>query len=107
MVLMARLIFLLRKKYFLIRDHRFQKIFLKNHTTIDKLFFKPEKFYAENQINIHTQSEVDSINPENKYINVSGSQFSYDSLVLATGSSPRKLNLENSEADNIFIKGYF
>lgn len=77
------------------------KDFLKNHTPLDKLFFKPEKFYAENQINIHTQSEVDSINPENKYINVSGSQFSYDSLVLATGSSPRKLNLENSEADNI------
>ena len=77
------------------------KDFLKNHTPVDKLFFKPEKFYAENHINIHTQSEVDSINPENQYINVSGSQFSYDSLVLATGSSPRKLNLENSEADNI------
>ena len=45
------------------------KDFLKNHTTIDKLFFKPEKFYAENHINIHTQSEVDSINPENQYIN--------------------------------------
>ena len=90
-----------REKIFPYHRPPLSKDFLKNHTPLDKLFFKPEKFYAENQINIHTQSEVDSINPENKYINVSGSQFSYDSLVLATGSSPRKLNLENSEADNI------
>ena len=37
------------------------KDFLKNLTPIDKLFFKPEKFYIENQIVINLNSYVQRI----------------------------------------------
>ena len=55
----------------------------------ENIYFKPESFFADNNIKLITGRTLVSLKPE-KHIAVldSGEELSYDKLLLATGSSP-------------------
>lgn len=77
------------------------KDFLKGKTEKEKLTFKPEAFYADNQITLTLDTEVLSIDRAAKTIETLEGTSAYDFLVLCTGSSPRKLNLENADLPEV------
>ena len=68
------------------------------------------KFFKEkNNIDIYTEYEVLSVNPDNKTLTVknllSGVEFidSYDKLVISTGAYSVKPDLKGSERENVFL----
>jgi 3-phenylpropionate/trans-cinnamate dioxygenase ferredoxin reductase component len=78
------------------------KEFLKKNMETEKLFFKPESFYQEQNISFHANALVSSIDTNLKEITADTSTFSFDYLVFATGASPRLLSMPNADAKNLF-----
>ncbi len=78
------------------------KDFLKKNIETEKLFFKPESFYAEQNISFHPNTSIDSVDTISKEISAGNAKFTFDYLVFATGASPRLLSIPNSDAKNLF-----
>lgn len=65
---------------------------------------RPDEFFDENDIEILFGKEVVKVDPAAKRITFKdGESLSYDRLLMATGGSPRRLNVPNSDLANIFI----
>jgi NADPH-dependent 2,4-dienoyl-CoA reductase/sulfur reductase-like enzyme len=76
---------------------------------IDRLMIAtPEKFIKEKNIQIHLQSEVISIHPREKAVNVKAltssltRKYTYDKLLIATGAVPKILPIEGVGLKNVF-----
>ncbi len=67
------------------------KAYLLGDMELERLFLRPERFYAENNINLRLNERVDTIDPAAKTVSVGDEVISYDALVLTTGSKPRYL----------------
>ena len=68
------------------------KAWLKGEADLDALLLRPESFYAEQDIDFRPSTVAVSIDPEAKTVAFhDGSIETYDILVLATGSTARKL----------------
>lgn len=67
------------------------KAYLLGDMELERLFLRPERFYAENNINLRLNERVDAIDPAAKTVSVGDEVVSYDALVLTTGSKPRYL----------------
>ena len=79
------------------------KKFLLGELDKERLFFKPEKFYRDNNINFFLNSYVTNIEKENKKIFLNNNEEdSYDKLVIATGTKPREIEVDKDSAKNIF-----
>jgi len=78
------------------------KDFLKQKIPVDKLSFKPDKFYADQNISIYLNTRIDSIDLKSNQAHTSETSFDFDYLVFATGASPRLLSIENADANNLF-----
>lgn len=57
----------------------------------ERLFLRPESFYAEQNIQLRLGTPVDAIDAEGKTIEFGAQTLPYDHLVLTTGSVPRRL----------------
>lgn len=72
------------------------------------VFFNEESFYKSRGVEVFTSHRVEEINRRDKSIlvrdlkNNNTEKFSYDSLILATGSTARKLQEIPSDLDNVF-----
>ena len=79
------------------------KKFLMGELDKERLFFKPEKFYTENEISINLNSYVQRIDIENKEIFLENNKKeNYDNLVIATGTIPRKIDINKKISDKVF-----
>ena len=78
------------------------KDFLKKNIETEKLFFKPESFYLEQNISFHPNTSIDSVDVALKEVITSNVKFSFDYLVFATGASPRILSMPNADSKNLF-----
>ncbi|KRO33988.1 MAG: hypothetical protein ABS20_00400 [SAR86 cluster bacterium BACL1 MAG-121022-bin58] len=78
------------------------KEFLKKNIEIEKIFFKPDSFYREQNITFHPNASVVYIDTTVKEISTHSSNYAFDYLVFATGSSPRLLPMTNADAKNLF-----
>jgi len=67
------------------------KAYLLGDMTLDRLFLRPESFYAEHRIDLRLNTRVTGIDRTARTIALNGEVLSYDHLVLATGSDPRRL----------------
>lgn len=67
------------------------KAYLLGDMELERLFLRPERFYAENNITLRLNERVDTIDPAAKTVSVGDEVISYDALVLTTGSKPRYL----------------
>ena len=72
-----------------------------------RLFFKAETLYEEKQIDVLLNTEVKNIDRASSHIQLGdGTLMDYENLVIATGSRPRPLPMENGNKSNIFtIRG--
>jgi 3-phenylpropionate/trans-cinnamate dioxygenase ferredoxin reductase component len=65
-------------------------------------WLKPEEFYAEQRITVHLGEAVASIDVQRKTIRTEKhTDFSYETLVLATGATPRRLQIPGADLDGI------
>ncbi|WP_084861820.1 NAD(P)/FAD-dependent oxidoreductase [Salibaculum halophilum] len=68
------------------------KAYLLGDMTLDRLFLRPEKWYADNNITLRTGVRVTEVNAQDKTLRLdTGEVLTYDKLALATGSHPRTL----------------
>ena len=78
------------------------KEFLSGSKEQDKLFFKPEDFYAEHSIQLHLGTEATALDPISKTLTLAdGASLRFDKLLLATGSRVRTLPIPGSELEGI------
>lgn len=67
------------------------KGYLLGDMTLERMYLRPESFYAENGIDLRMGCPVQAIDPAAKTVTAGGEVLSYDELVLTTGSIPRRL----------------
>lgn len=57
----------------------------------ERLFFRPENFYAEQNIDLRLGTAVTAIDAAGQTVTVGGEVLAYDALALTTGATPRRL----------------
>jgi 3-phenylpropionate/trans-cinnamate dioxygenase ferredoxin reductase subunit len=68
------------------------KKYLLGEMSFDRMLFRPEAWYAENDIEIRLSMPVEAIDREKRVVTLfDGSEISYGTLALATGATPRRL----------------
>ncbi|WP_417239993.1 NAD(P)/FAD-dependent oxidoreductase [Celeribacter halophilus] len=67
------------------------KAYLLGEMELERLFLRPESYYADENITLRTDAKVTGIDPKAKTVSIGDEVLSYDKLALATGSAPRLL----------------
>ncbi len=67
------------------------KAYLMGDMALERLYLRPESFYAEQGIDLRLNTRVDAIDIAGRKISVAGGMMPYDDLVLTTGSVPHRL----------------
>lgn len=67
------------------------KAYLLGEMELERLYLRPESFYAEQNITLRLGAHVEGIDPSSRTIKVDGETLAYDQLALTTGSTPRRL----------------
>ncbi|KIN62512.1 Rhodocoxin reductase [Sulfitobacter noctilucicola] len=67
------------------------KAYLMGEMILERLFLRPESFYAENDIDLRMGARVDAIDADAQTVSIAGETLEYDDLVLTTGSTPNRL----------------
>lgn len=67
------------------------KAYLLGDMALERLFLRPEAWYPDHGIELRLGASVDAIDAAEKTVSVAGDTLPYDALVLATGSTPRRL----------------
>ncbi|WP_434289482.1 NAD(P)/FAD-dependent oxidoreductase [Celeribacter sp. SCSIO 80788] len=67
------------------------KAYLLGEMELDRLFLRPESYYADENITLRTGTKVTGIDPVAKTVTMGDETLSYDKLALTTGSAPRLL----------------
>jgi len=79
------------------------KAYLMGKTTAEALTLRPEKFFADNRIELIAQTRVTAIDRTNKRVALSsGGALDYDHLVLAFGAHNRTLPIPGADLDGVF-----
>ncbi len=68
------------------------KKYLLGEMSFDRLLFRPEAWYGENDVDIRLSTPVEAIDrPSHRVRLFDGSEIAYETLVIATGATPREL----------------
>ena len=67
------------------------KKYLLGEMELERLYLRPESFYAENRIELRLDTRVDAIDRSERVVIAGGQAVPYEHLVLTTGSVPRRL----------------
>ena len=69
----------------------------------DSIIYRPESFYKENNVELLLNKKVSRIDPKkNRVICADKTQLSYDSLLIATGSSPKFPEISGIKKTGVF-----
>jgi 3-phenylpropionate/trans-cinnamate dioxygenase ferredoxin reductase subunit len=79
------------------------KKYLSGEMDIERVQFKPDRFYEQSEIDLRLNARATAIDRKNKSVSLEdGSTIQYDKLLLATGSRVRKLPIEGADLDGVF-----
>ncbi|WP_424942499.1 NAD(P)/FAD-dependent oxidoreductase [Aliiroseovarius crassostreae] len=67
------------------------KAYLLGDMALERLYLRPESFYAENDITLRLGTRVDAIDTAAQEVVIGEERIAYDQLALTTGSTPRRL----------------
>ena len=80
------------------------KAYLMGEMALERLFLRPEAFYAEHNITLRMNTRVDAIDVDAQQVQIGDEVLAYDELVLTTGSTPRRLPASIGGAlDGVFV----
>ena len=78
------------------------KGYLNGSDGLDAVFVHPDSWYAENNIELLTNTKAYGVNSRDHEVTVDGGKpLHYDKLLLATGSSPRLLTIDGAELGGV------
>ena len=78
------------------------KAFLQDTLPEQRLWLRPEAFYQQKDITLMLSTRVNSINADDKHITLSdGQSLSYNTLIIATGASIRRLDVPGAELPQV------
>jgi 3-phenylpropionate/trans-cinnamate dioxygenase ferredoxin reductase subunit len=78
------------------------KQYLSGEQGIERVYLRPEKFYADKHITVRTSERVDSIDTSAQTVSTdAGDTIAYEKLLITTGSRPRMLNIPGSDLPGI------
>jgi 3-phenylpropionate/trans-cinnamate dioxygenase ferredoxin reductase subunit len=78
------------------------KGFLRGESKVDEAFVHEESFYADKGIELLLSTRAERIDvPRAKVVLADGAEVPYDSLLLTTGSTPRRPNLPGVKLDGV------
>jgi 3-phenylpropionate/trans-cinnamate dioxygenase ferredoxin reductase component len=78
------------------------KDYLKDRSEKAKLYLHPRRWYADQDIELRSDTVVTAIDRvAHQVLLHGGERIGYDKLLLATGASPRRLNLPGAESDGV------
>ena len=78
------------------------KGYLQGKQSAEAIIFRSENYYSSNKIDLKLGVKILQINPNNNSIQtIDGQNIEYSHLILATGASNRKLNIEGAENTEI------
>lgn len=67
------------------------KAYLLGDMPLERLYLRPENFYAENDIALRLNTRVQSVDVQAQQVHLDGEALDYDHLAFCTGSAPRRL----------------
>ena len=67
------------------------KAYLLGEMALERLYLRPESYYAEAGIDLRLSTRVAAIDRAGRHVVAGGQEIPYDHLVLATGAVPRRL----------------
>ncbi|MBO0821456.1 MAG: FAD-dependent oxidoreductase, partial [Nocardiopsaceae bacterium] len=67
----------------------------------ESAFVHPASWYEENRVDLRTGVTVDAIDPSAHTVDAGGATVPYDKLLLATGASPRRLDIPGADLDGV------
>ncbi|MEO0402411.1 MAG: FAD-dependent oxidoreductase [Pseudomonadota bacterium] len=80
------------------------KAYLMGDMPLERLFLRPEAFYADQQIGLRLGQEVSAVDVAAQTVSVAGDVLTYTDLVFATGSAPRHLPAAiGGDLDGVFV----
>ena len=80
------------------------KAYLLGEMEKERLFLRPESFYADNDITLKLGAAVTGIDPAAKTVSLGDEVITYDQLALTTGSDPRRLPaVIGGDLDGVFV----
>jgi 3-phenylpropionate/trans-cinnamate dioxygenase ferredoxin reductase subunit len=81
------------------------KKYLLGEMTFDRLLFRPEHWYGDNDVEIRLSTWVEEIQRDRKQVTMQdGSVLDYETLALATGSTPRRLPASvGGDLDGVYV----
>ncbi|MEP5762435.1 MAG: FAD-dependent oxidoreductase [Litoreibacter sp.] len=80
------------------------KAYLLGEMERERLYLRPEKFYADQDITLRLDATVTAISPDAKTVSLGDETLQYDDLVLTTGSDPRRLPASiGGDLDGIYV----
>jgi 3-phenylpropionate/trans-cinnamate dioxygenase ferredoxin reductase subunit len=78
------------------------KEYLQGKSPLDKVFVHPEGWYAEHEVDLRLGVTATALDLQARRLLTSeGDGVRYDSLLIATGSAPRRLTLPGSDLDGV------
>jgi 3-phenylpropionate/trans-cinnamate dioxygenase ferredoxin reductase subunit len=79
------------------------KDYLQGKADRDSVFVHPKQWYAEQAIDLRLSDPVTSLEPASRTVTTAtGVELSYDKLLLATGSKPRRLDAPGADLDGVY-----
>ena len=79
------------------------KDYLAGEKTLDEILIRPAKVYEKSEVEFILDTSVESINRDNKTVQLSNNEtLPYNKLALTVGSKVRKVNLPGVELDGVF-----
>ena len=78
------------------------KEYLQGRISVDEIYVHPKTWYADRGVDLHLGSTVTALDRQEKLVLTSaGDRLRYARLLIATGSSPRRLALPGADAENV------
>ena len=79
------------------------KAYMKGELAEERLYFKPEAWYENNNIDLVLSMRAQKIDRARRVVEIEhGGEIAYDALIMATGSRPRVLPIEGADLDGVF-----
>ena len=79
------------------------KDYLMGRSEKEKVYVHPEQWYNEHQVDLRLHTRVTAIDAGRHEVSTDrGEPIGYDKLLLATGSSPRRLKLPGADREGVF-----
>ena len=77
--------------------------YLAGQVSVDKILYRPENFYKENNITLLLNKKVERVDPKkNRLVCADKAQIPFDALLVATGASPKFPEVKGIKKENVF-----